>query len=170
MDAEIHLLHGILCDSSPALEIYSYSLTSLEPIAALEQSASDSPWSTSAIRSSIEAGHLCLGVKSNGAWVAHAIFSEVDEESELLILAVAPSFKRQGVAKALLHYYFSTSGDAARSIYLEVRESNWAAIGLYESLGFVQIGKRKAYYPAKAGAGSREDAVQMSIDIPKARP
>ena len=39
---------------------------------------------------------------------------------------------------------------------LEVRAANAAAIGLYESMGFVQAGVRKKYYP-----DNREDAVIM---------
>jgi ribosomal-protein-alanine N-acetyltransferase len=48
-------------------------------------------------------------------------------------------------------------------LFLDVAESNSAAIGLYARLGFTQMGRRKAYY-AHAD-GSREDALLMVYDV-----
>jgi len=47
-------------------------------------------------------------------------------------------------------------------VYLEVRPSNPAAIALYHSEGFNEIGRRPRYYPAKDG---REDAIVMAIEL-----
>jgi ribosomal-protein-alanine N-acetyltransferase len=46
--------------------------------------------------------------------------------------------------------------------FLEVRPSNPLAIALYQSVGFVQIGRRKAYYQAENG---REDALVLKLDL-----
>lgn len=54
------------------------------------------------------------------------------------------------------------SGKGAKSIFLEVRPSNKAAIKLYEKLGFSEIGVRKNYYPVEGG---REDELMFSCDI-----
>jgi ribosomal-protein-alanine N-acetyltransferase len=51
----------------------------------------------------------------------------------------------------------------AEVCFLEVRRSNEGAINLYRSMGFVQIGERKNYYPSKS---DREDALIMSRDLP----
>lgn len=65
------------------------------------------------------------------------------EEWEILNLAVAPAFRRLGVARTLLKTLLeSVVGD----IFLEVRESNTPARQLYESLGFTVVGSRPAYY------------------------
>lgn len=63
-------------------------------------------------------------------------------EREILNLAVATPYRRQGIATALLRRALSTGGD----VYLEVRESNSAAQSLYRKLGFEEIGQRPNYY------------------------
>jgi ribosomal-protein-alanine N-acetyltransferase len=50
-------------------------------------------------------------------------------------------------------------------IILEVRPSNTAALALYQSLGYEQIGLRKNYYPQNPELGSREDAIVMAKSI-----
>ena len=53
-------------------------------------------------------------------------------------------------------------GRGAERVYLEVRPSNPAAIALYHSEGFNEIGRRPRYYPAKDG---REDAIVMALEL-----
>ena len=68
-----------------------------------------------------------------------------DDEREILNLAVAPEFRRKGVARALFeHAMRNFSGD----VFLEVRESNGLAIELYKSLGFKELSRRAGYYDA----------------------
>ena len=74
-------------------------------------------------------------------------------ESEILNLAVAPDARRNGVARALLKHVLGLSPG---SWFLEVRESNLSAIGLYESTGFRASGRRPGYY-----SGSSELAIVM---------
>ena len=50
-------------------------------------------------------------------------------------------------------------------IILEVRPSNVAALQLYQSLGYEQIGLRKNYYPVDAANGLREDALVLAKSI-----
>lgn len=64
-------------------------------------------------------------------------------EHEILNLAVDPAARRKGVALRLLE---SELDHREGSWFLEVRESNAAAIALYESLGFRRVGVRKNYY------------------------
>jgi ribosomal-protein-alanine N-acetyltransferase len=66
-----------------------------------------------------------------------------EAESEILNLAVAPPFRRKGVAATLVRAWIETvPGD----VFLEVRESNAAARALYQSLHFVEVARREAYY------------------------
>ncbi|HVV46837.1 MAG TPA: GNAT family N-acetyltransferase [Bryobacteraceae bacterium] len=65
------------------------------------------------------------------------------DEAELLNLAVAPEFRRRGVASALLR---TLRNEAKGTIFLEVAEPNSAAISLYEHHGWVSTGIRKGYY------------------------
>ena len=75
-------------------------------------------------------------------------------EAEILTLAVDPTHRRQGVARALIEASAATAIAAgAEAMFLEVAADNQAAIGLYRSAGFEQIGSRKDYY-ARPGAAT----------------
>jgi ribosomal-protein-alanine N-acetyltransferase len=65
------------------------------------------------------------------------------DEREILNVAVAPDFRRKGVARALLD---STLRAFRGSVFLEVRESNGVAQEFYKSLGFKELSKRRGYY------------------------
>ena len=64
-------------------------------------------------------------------------------EFELLSLATDARFRRKGIARALVEAVLKHCGGA---LFLEVRESNFAAQNLYRSMGFQQVGARAAYY------------------------
>ena len=63
-------------------------------------------------------------------------------EREILNIAVAPSFRRRGVATLLLRNELRSNA----VYFLEVRKSNSAARKLYSRQGFVEVGRRKEYY------------------------
>jgi ribosomal-protein-alanine N-acetyltransferase len=68
-------------------------------------------------------------------------------EAEIADLAVAPEARRLGIGRALLARVLAELGEAgARTVYLEVRESNLAARTLYEANGFESVGRRRGYY------------------------
>ena len=64
-------------------------------------------------------------------------------EREILNLAVDPSQRRRGVARALLQ---AELGRGKNQWFLEVRESNAGAIALYQNAGFRVAGRRESYY------------------------
>ena len=68
------------------------------------------------------------------------------DEAEITSVAVAPEYRRQGIAAKLMHEFLGTLPDITKCIFLEVRESNSAAIGLYEKLGFKKLSIRKNFY------------------------
>ncbi len=69
----------------------------------------------------------------------------VPGETELLNLAVAPEWRRKGIGTALLR---DLAGTFPGVLYLEVRESNTAALKLYEMFGFKRVMYRPGYYQA----------------------
>jgi len=83
-------------------------------------------------------------------------------ESHIINLAVRPTHRRMGLGESLLARIVEASIDLnARLITLEVRLSNTAARALYAKHGFVECGRRKAYY-----LDNREDAVIMTLSRP----
>jgi ribosomal-protein-alanine N-acetyltransferase len=81
----------------------------------------------------------------------------VDDEMEILNLAVEPSERLKGIASRLVQQVLT--GEPAkrpRRIFLEVRESNSAARAFYLAQGFVMNGRRRSYYSDPA-----EDALVL---------
>jgi ribosomal-protein-alanine N-acetyltransferase len=86
------------------------------------------------------------------------------DEAEILTLAVAPAWRRNGIGRSLLAAHLD--GLAAMGIgrvFLEVDVENLAARGLYDSLGFRLVAERKAYYrPPDAEPAT---ALVMRLDV-----
>lgn len=83
--------------------------------------------------------------------IGYAIMLEVVDEATLMDIAVDSAARGQGVGRALVDFVMDTSVKNGMSeIWLEVRESNYAAISLYESSGFEHIETRKNYYTVES--------------------
>jgi ribosomal-protein-alanine N-acetyltransferase len=71
----------------------------------------------------------------------------VAAEAEVLTLAVAPSARRGGVGRVLLEAALIRAAEkGAGEMFLEVSRNNIAALGLYLSAGFTEVGQRRRYY------------------------
>jgi ribosomal-protein-alanine N-acetyltransferase len=93
-----------------------------------------------------------------GAWL---LLSVVPPEAEILNIVAAPECRRQGLATALLREGLDRLAQAQVSrVWLEVRESNIAAQGLYRRFGFQQVGRRTQYYHHPA-----EDALLLETTL-----
>lgn len=68
------------------------------------------------------------------------------DEADITSVAVAPEYRRQGIAARLMEEFLGTLPAITKCIFLEVRESNSAAIGLYEKFGFEKLSIRKNFY------------------------
>jgi ribosomal-protein-alanine N-acetyltransferase len=83
----------------------------------------------------------------------------VVDELHVLSVATLPLFRRQGMARALLEHAIEFAREQkVRTILLEVRRSNAAAIRLYRAFGFSATALRPRYY-----ADNFEDAVEMTL-------
>lgn len=117
-------------------------------IAQLERRCFSDPWSENSIRSELT-GRLSLWVVAlDGDTVAGYVGSQsVLGESDMMNVAVAPEYRRQGIAQTLiLELIRRLAQQGNHSLMLEVRASNAPAIALYEKLGFAQVGRRPNYY------------------------
>ena len=134
-----------------------------ERLKQLERGSHSHPWSDANIMSALSGNRTTvLGLLSPelSELAAYAVFDGVVDEMTLQNIAVAKDFRRRGLAEQLITaswQYFP----AAQTQFLEVRESNRAAINLYDKLGFVEVGVRDNYYPCNRKG--REDAIIMAL-------
>lgn len=93
--------------------------------------------------------------------VAYIIATEVAGETEIQRIAVRSDCRRRGYASCIMEHFIDTLAiNGADKILLEVRQSNKAAISLYQKFGFVKVGQRRGYY-----ADNGEDAILYTLDI-----
>lgn len=123
------------------------------------------PWSLVNFSDSIKAGYHCrvLAQLHTGILMGYGILMMGSDEAHILTLGIGASWQKQGLGRLLLRYFIEYSEThQAKSILLDVRESNTAAANLYQRSGFKQIAVRKGYYPAMCG---REDALVMRLEL-----
>ncbi len=141
------------------LKITSMTEKHIPALAELERLCFSTPWTEQGLREELDNRTAHFIVAETGDQVAGymGVFV-VCESCYVSDIAVYPQFRRQGVASALIK---KASADAAvlgaQSISLEVRPSNEAAVKLYRSLGFEDIGLRKRFY-----RDPEEDALIMT--------
>ena len=138
------------------------NIDDLAAICALEAASFDDPWSEDDFRAAFESP-VCEYViaEDGGAVIGYALFSSIYEDAEIMSLAVDPERRRGGVGSAMLRRVAEcVSIRGAEALFLEVRESNEAAIGLYGSFGFEIIRRIKRYYRMPT-----EDAIVMRLSL-----
>ena len=119
----------------------------LSEVAELERLCFSEPWSESALALLLTDAALGYVCEIDGRVVGYVGMMLAYDEGQITNVAVHPDARRQGVGRALMEAI--TQDSCARGllqIALEVRESNFAAIALYEQLGFFELGKRPNFY------------------------
>jgi len=103
---------------------------------------------------------LTIAEDENGP-AGFSLVRAVEDEAELLLLAVASQAQRRGIGQSLLDYFIDTAhSHGARKLHLEVRDGN-PAVELYRAAGFVPAGRRRNYYHGPAG--ETFDAVTLML-------
>lgn len=129
-------------------------------LAALHAEAFDSPWPDTAFADLLGQPGV-FGLMADDGFI---LIRAVADEAEILTLAVRPSARRQGLARALVdaaRVHASTLG--AERVFLEVAVGNTPARALYQASGFSEAGRRRDYYARPDG--TREDALILSIPL-----
>lgn len=138
--------------------IRSMHPSDLAAVIAIEQLVQTHPWKEQQFKESIDSYYSTV-IEQQGQVVGFCILQPVLDEANLLLMAVHPSQQGKGLGYQLLEASIAQLKNDPLQIFLEVRESNQAAIALYEKSGFHQIDLRKNYYPA--ANGTREHAIIM---------
>ena len=127
----------------------------------MERIAFSDPWSRGDFEDCLASGVSIFIAETGDGPIGYIVGRSVLDEGEILNLGVALRARRRGVGRALVQYLLDEFADAgARAVFLEVRESNAPAQGLYEGFGFREVGRRPRYYQRPV-----EDAVLLRAVI-----
>ena len=145
------------------LDLRKLELRDLNAIEQIERDSYPTLWSRAMFAGELaKPSSLSFGAfdPESGVLVGYLVISRYVDAWHVMNVAVMPSYRRRGVARALLDRLFEvTASDERRGYTLEVRVSNEGAIKLYEAMGFVSRGVRRGYY-----TDNREDALIMWRD------
>ncbi len=132
-------------------------------VQAIEARAYGFPWTRGNFIDSLAAGYLAEVLQGDTGIVGYFIAMVGVDELHLLNVTVAPDHQGQGLGHQLLDAVQAHGRSLGlATLLLEVRQSNQRAQALYLRRGFLQVGLRRAYYPAVQG---REDALVMSLPL-----
>lgn len=137
----------------------------LSSLISIAQESFPVPWSPKSFLEEFENSNSLVKVAEiNGELVGFLILRIIQDEAEVLYLAVKPSHRGKGIATELLRSALRGIKGSVKSCFLEVRVSNTTAINLYKKLNFKVIGVRKSYY-----LKPEEDALLMRLDFQEER-
>lgn len=123
----------------------------------IETLNTDRGWTLKQFVQAMDCTHvLCI----NRTVVGFFVMMIRGDQSELHNISVHPRYQNRGYGRFLLNRAVTQLDSVVSQVFLEVRISNFRAISLYNSFGFIEIDIRRDYYPSAMG---REDAVVMCL-------
>jgi [ribosomal protein S18]-alanine N-acetyltransferase len=157
-----------LLEAAPEVVIRPMRTGDVLEVVAIERDSYAFPWSEGIFRDCLRVGYVCQVVTLGRQVLAYGVMSVGAGEAHILNLCVHAQLRCRGVGRRLLQVLIERAAAAGMlAAFLEVRPSNTAAIRLYLSLGFEQVGMRRGYYQAHNG---REDAavLKLALHVPGA--
>jgi len=137
--------------------------TDLDQVMEIELRAYPFPWTRGIFRDCLRANYLAQLLEYNNKPIGYGVMSISVDEAHLLNLSIDPHYQSRGYGRYLLRALLDLAyQQGGRRVFLEARPSNSAALALYHSEGFNEIGVRRRYYP---GAFEREDALVMAVEL-----
>ncbi|HEV1999642.1 MAG TPA: ribosomal protein S18-alanine N-acetyltransferase, partial [Xanthobacteraceae bacterium] len=92
-------------------------------------------------------GHVARADGGRGGAVGFILSRIVQDEAEILTVAVMPAERGRGLARRLLDTHLSRlAALGAGEVFLEVDEGNVSALRLYRRAGLREVGRRDGYY------------------------
>jgi [ribosomal protein S18]-alanine N-acetyltransferase len=136
----------------------------ISEVVAIERAVYPFPWTLGIFHDCLRVGYCSWVVELGERVVGYGVMSIVIDESHILNLSIHPDWQGRGLGEKLIRRLLKIARQhGAESAFLEVREGNRTALALYARLGFVQVGRRRDYYPA--AGDSREDALVMALEL-----
>lgn len=124
-------------------------------VVAIETEAFSSPWRRETFLELIDRPTAELLVMVHGdEVVGYAVLWCILDQGEIANIAISSHMRGRGLGRQLLAEVLDVGrARGVETVFLEVRDSNAAALALYQSFGFTQVGQRRGYYERP-----REDA------------
>lgn len=130
-------------------------------LAEIEKICFSEPWSEAVFTDFLDRnGSVVLAAASEGTVVGYVTGAYVLDGADIYNIAVTADCRRKGVGDKLLREFFEVLPSDVKTVGLEVRESNGAAISMYRKNGFETVGIRKNFY-----ISPRENAVLMTKQL-----
>ncbi len=144
------------------LTITEMNSSHLEEVIRIEFDSFSTPWDSSFFKKMLgDSRTRSIVALVKDRVVGYAVFWVVEGYAELGDIAVDAGWRGRGIGDALLMGVVDVCRImGAVSLFLEVRESNRAALGLYRKMGFSEITRRKDYYTKPV-----EDAIILGLDF-----
>jgi ribosomal-protein-alanine N-acetyltransferase len=131
-----------------------------ERLAALHATAFETPWAAAAFAGLLDQAGVFVAETPDG----FILMRVVVDEAEILTLAVRPEARGRGQgARLVAEGVTAAAARGADRIFLEVADDNAPALALYARAGFVEAGRRAAYY--SRSDGSRADALLLTLNL-----
>ena len=129
-------------------------------IQAIEASSFSDPWAPASFASLLDDPMVYVSVSDvRGVVAGFAVLVVAADEADIMNIAVRTGARRCGIGSDLLDDVIREARvRGARTLYLDVREANVAARGMYASRGFAEAGRRRRYYTAPV-----EDALSLRL-------
>ena len=122
----------------------------LDELERLERICFSRPWSRKMLSEELEndcAAFLVAEEPETRRVLGYAGVLVMADEGYITNVAVFPEYRRQGIAAQIIKVFCDfAEGNHLAFLTLEVRPTNTAAIELYRSFGFEEVGRRKNYY------------------------
>lgn len=123
----------------------------LDEVMVIEQYSFPTPWTRNLYEMDITRNprsrfYVARG-REKGELIGYIGSWFLEDECHVGTIATKREYRGRGVARALIaHTAALAREEGCQDIILEVRVNNLAAVNLYRTLGFEQVGRRRAYY------------------------
>lgn len=136
--------------SERKINIVPMTADHLDELERLERICFSRPWSKKMLGEELDndcAAFLVAEEPETHRVLGYAGVLVMADEGYITNVAVFPDYRRQGIAAQIIKVFCDfAAGNHLSFLTLEVRPTNTAAIELYRSFGFEEVGRRKNYY------------------------
>lgn len=153
---------------APRIHVEEAGMADMDCLADIHEASFANPWGADEIAAMVQQpGVTCLVSREIAPKGRHvrgfAILRRAADEAEVLTIAVEPEKRRHGFGRKLLEEAMRRLfREHAKTIFLEVDETNASAIALYRSLGFSTVATRQGYYRDRPDAPPRTALVMRA--------